>query len=310
MIEQSDIFSQQSLGGPSVIALGPNEYEAPEILVPTPSEAAEVIHKPLIIEGAGQDSTIIRGLQGFRYNGMIGYARPGWTPRIAPIIFRDLTLDGNYDGQGGTVPYAPNGGILSLYRPYTTAWESQAWNGKFHLLERVRIYRAPGFGVQPANGVIFRDCLFERCGQPDLPVSGGPDHWDIVGGGPWAQARIANCTYLDSGGNYVDFVSANPNEPVQVGFIGNKSINHQSGGVYAIGWRSRVAMNDLTNLFAGSYVGYDTGTIDSLKSHNQVHDNILERIALPTHTRTDITPARGALARQWKDKWHDNDVIA
>jgi hypothetical protein len=187
-----------------------------------------------------------------------------------------VTLDGNYEGGGGTIPQpaTESGSLVSLPAPDQTESAPGA-AVRLHHFTRVRFWRPPGFTFQPAIAHL-EDCEFDFCGQPD--VAPGGLHWDNLGGGNWVTCEVHNCRWYDSSGNYADFTQGSADQPSHLIFDGNESYNHQIGGLYALGTGSRITNNGLHNSYPGSYVGYDPGCDPSNRADNRVTGNDFSNI--------------------------------
>jgi len=289
---QAAIFEQQK--SCDTIHLTAGRFVLPKPLVPTGEDGRA--HCPLRIDGVGPETILTHEtLEGFIYNGLIGYGAPGVParPQLAPMVVTDLTLDGGYQGAGcgGKLPYRESGGqaaLVSLAAPWTDAWTWTRPTGNHHVFRRVRFQCTTGYGFQPLADTTIEDSLFSRMGQPDQPRY-APDghevpHWDIIGSGHDGYGIIRRNEYRDSSGNYIDLegsVPIDPNQPITAGpvsveFTDNVSYNHQIGGVYGLGVESRILRNRLRNRLSGSYVGYDGMTRD--RARNIVAFNTVDRI--------------------------------
>jgi hypothetical protein len=244
--------------------------------VPAPGNGSRNATCTLYLQGAGMYSTILQAtssnpILAVNYNGA-GF------PNVAQVIAQDMTFDGNYSGvNGGLVPQPSSGAseIISLGIPFEPGNNNATSTGIYNIFQRDRFYRAPGFTFQPTSNDNIQDSVFDSDGQPD--VASGGLHWDILGSGG-TVAIVQNNVYENSSGNYADFVSSNPAFPPHLIFTGNQSINHQIGGLYALGSTTIVANNVLQNNFSGSYIGYDASTISADRSDNQVYGNTLKNI--------------------------------
>jgi len=122
--------------------------------------------------------------------------------------------------------------------------------------------------------MLFQNCLFEGCGQPDVAFGGL--HYDNMGGGDWTFAKVYGCSWENSSGAYVDFSAGTSGKPCRIIFIGNTATDHQIGGIYGLGERSIVANNTLINANASSGIGYDATThADNRIASSIVCNNIL-----------------------------------
>lgn len=274
---QAAINAALDAGGGTVY-LPTGTYQISNILVPSKSSFGSASGLTVVLRGAGTMATVLRGTQNFQFNGMIGYGRSGNFAICAQVVVQDLTLDGNYSGQGGTVAQTNGAALVSLPFPWTNEQSPpNDTNGVYHYFERVRFYRPPGYGFQPTKGISLRNCLFDKCGQPELSL--GSTHYDNLGSG-MGDAIVIGCQWKDSGGNYLDFVSATSGQKIHVLFIGNESVNHQAGGIYGCGERSVIAFNRLVNNNLSGGIGYDSGTNVANRSSNIVAFNNLSNMTI------------------------------
>lgn len=272
---QSAIDHQQRHGG--VVYLSPGHYRISSGgLVPAPGDqfAWEPPTRPLLIAGAGMDSSVLVAGDPFPGGGMLAYGRSGSNPVCAKVIASGLTFDGNCVDGGGQLA-APGdlelaGALVSLPAPWTDiADDGEAPEGRYHSFTRCRFWRPTGYGFQPTQMVRLIDCEFDHVGQPS-----GTFHRDCLGSG-WGDAIIIGCSWHDSAGNYVDFVHATGK--VRVVMLGCVSAGHAEGGLYACGDRSVIVGNRLRNVAPGSGgVGYDVDT--GLRRKNVVVGNVFENI--------------------------------
>ncbi len=265
---QKAIYAQQASGG--VVWLPAGTYRVDGILLPAPQTA--VASHTCVLLGEGMDATTLRAVHPqYQYNGMIGYQ--GATV-VAAVVLRDLTLDGNYVGAGGTVPQRTAGGhgaLVSLPQPFTGASNFAPPAGRYHVFERVRFYRPAGYGFQPPSSSVLLQCVFEECGQPDAKV-----HYDNIGGGGQQDCLVSGCSWLNGAGNFVDFVAKQAGKPSRLRFIHNTSFNHSTGGIYAAGIGSIICGNDIGNTgTTSSGIGYDVGTAQANRGRNLVFGNSL-----------------------------------
>jgi hypothetical protein len=240
---------------------------------------------PLVLDGAGQGSTVLthQTLDGFRYNGLLGYGWPNnpARPEITQVTVTDLTLDGGYQGAGcgGTNPYLGEvpgqAALVSLAQPHTDAWNVQRPTGVHHVFRRVTFQCATGYGFQPANDVTIEDSTFDRMGTPDVPWDNVRPNFDIIGSGSDGSVIVRRNRYTNSSGNYIDLEGSGAT-PVRAVFVDNESVNHRIGGVYAAGVESLILRNRLRNRLRGSYIGKDGMTRECAR--NIIAFNTTDRI--------------------------------
>lgn len=280
---QSAIDSLGVNGGRIFVKKG--TYILSDIMVPFPFSPVPTDAKgTLFIQGEGMFDTILKANANFNswagYNGLIGYGKSGITRKVHQILLLDLTLDGNYQGvDEGEVPQPSSAApaLWSVPAPFANASIPQAPSGNFHIIQRVRFYRTPGYVTQPAASVVVNECSIDRCGQPDQSAL----HYDIFGGGDWAYLKLFNSEFKGCSGNYVDFSAGTSGRPCKVIFIGNVAYDHKLGGVYGLGERSVIANNILLNETSGSGIGYDAGThTDNRIPFSIVAYNILGNIVV------------------------------
>lgn len=272
---QAAINVQQTLGG--YIAIPAGTVLVLEQLVPALAVAPPYgdSPRPLIIRGAGMDNTIIKAGSQFLSGGIFAPGGGGSHPHVAQLDIADLTLDGNYSGVAGGAlaqPGANGGALVSLPWPGTQD-TATAYNGRYHRFTRVKFYRPTAYCFQPTNGVHLIDCIFDSTGQPDIAPGGL--HYDNLGSGQ-GDAIVIGCTWLNSSGNYADFVATAG--MIRLVMSDCESYSHQIGGVIACGLGSIITNNRLANLIAGSGIGYDVGTAAGLKGANIVTGNVLTNI--------------------------------
>jgi hypothetical protein len=111
------------------------------------------------------------------------------------------------------------------------------------------------------------------------PVRLARSHADTLGSGG-TTALVTDNQFVDGAGNYADFVGSAVN-PAHLDFERNRSLRYRQGGLYAMGWYSRIVGNDLRNQVAGSGVGYDATSNASWHGHNLVTGNTFANLALP-----------------------------
>ena len=230
----------------------------------------------LVFQGAGAHCTTIRASVSFGNGGIIAYGSSGTNPKLAQFICRDLTLDGNYDGvDSGTIAAVGSNqpALVSLGYPHQ-AISGTTRSGQWHYFERCRFYRPSGFCFQVLKGIHVSNCDFDQVGQPD---GGASVHYDSLGGGEGDLIAVNN-TWRNSKGNYVDMINPSSSLFIRAVFVGNVSVNHDEGGVYAAGQGSIIANNSLHNNSSGGGVGYDSGTHASARSQNIVCGNTLTNI--------------------------------
>jgi hypothetical protein len=281
-----------------VVQLPAGRFVQPEALVPTGRFG--VARCPLVIDGAGQGQTVITHevLDGFIYNGLIGYSSQSGIrqPEIAQTTVTDLTLDGGYQGAGcgGNLPQRETGGqtaLVSLAQPYHDAWNPVRPTGVHHVFRRVTFQCGTGYGFQPANDVTIEDSVFDRMGTPDLPPTTST-HFDILGSGSDGFAIVRRNLYRDSSGNYADFEGSG-DYPVSAIFVDNESVNHQIGGLYIAGVESLILRNRLRNRVRGSYIGKDGRT-------RRCERNV---IAFNTTDNLLFSPCAGDSTAQNRNTW-------
>ena len=266
---QAAIDAAQSAGG-GTIDFPQGVYMTPGLVLRTAGSS----EMSVVFRGAGRYvSTLIVG------SGANFLLQMDANSSVAPqFSVYDMTLDGNYAGVGGTITQLPTTPAQALlYLPWAgTTPSAPSITGRRHVARNVRFYRPPGFTFQPAGPWDIQGCEFDSCGQPNVPANGL--HFDMLGSGGNSDAVAIGNFFHDSAGNYADFVSATTGEPIRLTFIGNKSTNHLIGGIYACGQGSIIQGNDLHNNNTGSYVGYDSTTIASLKGSNVVTGNIMPNL--------------------------------
>lgn len=270
---QAAINAQQTNGGVLYLA---GRYLLGTALVAAPGSAGAFTNstRDLVIIGAGTGTSALIANAQFSSGGIIESGSGGSHPNVARVVVRDLTLDGNYSGAGGTVaqPASNAGALVSLPWPGTPD-TATARNGRYHEFRNVRFYRPSGYVFQPTQGVRLIGCEFDTTGQP----AAASLHYDNLGSGQ-GDAIVIGCTWHDSSGNYADFVAT-------TGFIrlimqGCESYNHAKGGIYACGSSSIITGNRLENNASGGGIGYDAGTAAALKSSNIVAGNVLSNMTV------------------------------
>jgi hypothetical protein len=280
------------------VQLAAGRYVQPEPLVPTGRFG--VARCPLVLDGAGQGQTILthETLEGFRYNGLLGYGWPNnpARPELTQVTVTDLTLDGGYQGAGcgGQNPYLGEvpgqAALVSLAQPHTDAWNVQRPTGVHHVFRRVTFQCATGYGFQPANDVTIDDSVFDRMGTPDIPWDNVRPNFDIIGSGSDGNVIVRRNRYTNSSGNYID-LEGSGETPVSAIFVDNESVNHRIGGVYAAGVESLILRNRLRNRLRGSYIGKDGMT-------RRCERNV---IAFNTTDRIVFSPCAGDSTAQNRD---------
>jgi len=287
-------------GGVILLKSGTYVLTAPVVMAPWPDAG----NGTLMLVGEGMNATILKADTLFymwgAYTGLLTTNKLGTYPKIPQVIVQDLTLDGNYEGVDGGGNFQSIHASLACIdaQAYDAAGSTTPPRGLFHIFQRVNFYRSPGFGIF-ANGVIhIRDCLFQGGGQPDLAVGGV--HVDNIGGGQHAYLLVTDSVYYNSSGNFIDIAVPEAGNSSTVVFMRNRSIDHQVGGVYALGNQSIIAYNTLQNTEINasvpSGIGYDSTTDTSNRAYNLVTGNIL----------TNITVVGGASWASYYDKVYGN----
>jgi hypothetical protein len=280
---QAAINAQQSYGGRVKVPLdsaGGKYLCAPGLIGAPGSQAGgfTTATRPLLIEGDGMLNSVIVAGAPNTFNGLFGQVNV----IQAQMIMSDLTLDGNYLGvASGALPQPSGlaGALLALPPPFTNAFAApnpQVPTGQYHVLSRVRFYRAPGFTCQQSQGLRLADCVFDQVGQPD--VASGGLHWDNLGSAQGDVVAIG-CSWKDSSGNYADFTNTGTGTISRLIMIGCESVRHQIGGVYALGIGSIIAFNRLSNSNASS-IAYDSSGPTANRSKNIIVGNILDNITV------------------------------
>lgn len=233
---------------------------------------------PLVIRGDGMHATILQATTTFASNGLLGYKLGVGN---AQVICSDLTLDGNYSGvDSGSIAQTANTALFASVVPYNSPNSNNvAPTGVYNQFRRVRFYRPPGYTFQPTRSADIRGCVFDSVGQPDL--ASGATHYDTLGSGGYTDAIVIGNSWVDSSGNYADFIDTTGTKALRCTFIGNTSQNHQIGGVYVLGDGSIVTGNRLFNTTAGSYIGYDSGSSGN-RARNIVAENVCPNIKVYT----------------------------
>lgn len=263
---------QQAEGGE--LWFGPGEWLTDGTALRGAPATGDAVYD-LKIRGSGMWTTKLKLTALPANNGIIG---PKLGVRNARIDIADLTLDGNYDGvDGGDIPQMAVAGTGSALMFGYVPWEipdgnNAAPNGVLHAIRNVRFYRSAGFVFQASRSVHLHRCLFDQVGQPDL--ASGATHWDSLGSGGYTEGICEYCVWVDSSGNYADFIDTTGTKPISFDFSHNTSKNHQIGGVYVLGLGSRVEHNKLENTVVDGSIAYDSGNHANMpKGRNVVRFN-------------------------------------
>ncbi|MDQ6617451.1 MAG: glycoside hydrolase family 55 protein [Actinomycetota bacterium] len=195
---QAAINAQQSMTGGEVLL--PAGTYLVSSLKDGPTNPARNSSTPLVVAGAGMETTTIRTSTGNIWS------VPGGGARVAELVISDITFDGNYLGVPphagfplGTLEASSLAAMVNLpYPGQSISDASQLYSGRLHQFRRVRFYRTVGFVFQPTKAYITGS-VFDSDGQPDLPLTLKEGDTalrsDIAAGEAISSLTVSNLTF-------------------------------------------------------------------------------------------------------------------
>jgi hypothetical protein len=137
-------------------------------------------------------------------------------------------------------------------------------------------------GDGPVTLAIRRGPVAAAAYPAGTPLRLARSHADTLGSGG-TTALVTDDQFVDGAGNYADFVGS-PTNPAHLDFEHNRSLRYRQGGLYGLGWYSRIVGNDLRNDVPGSGVGYDASSNAAWHGFNLVTGNTFVNLTLPPPT--------------------------